>query len=142
MTGPTFRVLRGGDREQLPRLRLFRAVYPQLVIEMIGDRGAWQARMPEEEDGETVLTRWHLVDLLDRLAELLGEPTQADAEIVRLYCSGTSIRAVADKTGYSARQVRNIVLRARVMRSRIRRSSPTTSPRTSAPGPPSGTRAT
>jgi hypothetical protein len=122
VTGPAFRVLSGRDREQLPRLRLFRAAHPRLVIEMIGDRGAWQARMPEEEDGETVLTRWHLVDLLDRLAELLGEPTQADAEIVRLYHgSGMSIRAVADKTGYSARQIRNVVLRARVMRSRLRR---------------------
>jgi hypothetical protein len=46
---------------------------------MLGARGAWQARIPEP-DGETVATRWHLRDRLDRLAELLGEPSTDDTD--------------------------------------------------------------
>jgi hypothetical protein len=65
------------EQDQWPRLRRFRAAYPQLVVGTLGARGAWQARIPEP-DGETVATRWHLRDLLDRLAEILGEPIADD----------------------------------------------------------------
>ena len=65
------------EQEQVPRLRAFRAAHPQVVIGTLGERGAWQARIPEP-DGESVATRWHLRDLLDRLAELLGEPNSDD----------------------------------------------------------------
>jgi hypothetical protein len=67
------------EQEQLPRLRRFQASHPQVVIGTLGARGAWQARIPEP-DGETVATRWHLRDLLDRLAELLGEPGADDTD--------------------------------------------------------------
>jgi hypothetical protein len=69
----THRSLVWGEPDQVPRLRAFRAAYPQLVIGILGYGGAWQARIPEE-DGETVFTRYLLKDLLDRLATLLGEP--------------------------------------------------------------------
>ena len=62
-----------GEPDQVPRLKAFRARYPQVVIGTLGYGGAWQARIPEEH-GETVITRYLLEDLLDRLAELLGEP--------------------------------------------------------------------
>jgi hypothetical protein len=67
------------EQDQVPRLRAFRAAYPQVVIGTLGPRGAWQARIPKR-DGETVATRWHLRDLLDRLAELLGEPNTDDTD--------------------------------------------------------------
>ena len=61
------------EPDQVPRLRAFREQYPHVVIGTLGPAGAWQARIPEE-NGETVLTRYLLKDLLDRLGELLGEP--------------------------------------------------------------------
>jgi hypothetical protein len=70
---PALSVVAGGEPDQMPRLRAFRQQYPELVIGTLGFGGAWQARIPER-DGETVLTRYLLKDLLDRLAELLGEP--------------------------------------------------------------------
>lgn len=34
--------------------------------------GTWQGRIPEES-GETVITRYRVAELLDKLAELTGE---------------------------------------------------------------------
>jgi hypothetical protein len=58
-----------GEPDQVPRLRAFRERYPQAVIGTLGPASAWQARIPEE-NGETVVTRYLLSDLLDRLEEI------------------------------------------------------------------------
>jgi len=62
-----------GEPDQVPRLQAFRGAYPDIVIGTLGVDGPWQARVPEE-NGERVLTRYLLRDLLDRVADLLGEP--------------------------------------------------------------------
>jgi hypothetical protein len=58
-------------------LQAFRVRYPQVIIGAISRR-AWQACIPEA-DGETVVTRRKLGDLLDRACELLGEARQPAA---------------------------------------------------------------
>jgi len=59
------------ELDQLLRLQAFRDQYPHVIIGAISRR-AWQACIPEPDDGETVITRRELGDLLDRLAEVLG----------------------------------------------------------------------
>jgi hypothetical protein len=58
--------------DQMLRLAAFRAAYPHVRVAPISRR-AWQALVPEPDDGETVITRRELRDLLDRLAEMLDE---------------------------------------------------------------------
>jgi hypothetical protein len=57
-----------GEPDQLFRLSRFRAAHPEVIIGDGGFRTA-QARIPEP-DGETVITRYTLRELLDRLDEL------------------------------------------------------------------------
>jgi hypothetical protein len=61
-----------GEPDQLLRLAQFRAAHPDVII---GDGGfsTVQARIPEP-DGETVITRYTLGELLDRLDELTTGP--------------------------------------------------------------------
>jgi|HubBroStandDraft_5_1064220.scaffolds.fasta_scaffold453476_2 hypothetical protein len=68
--------------DQLAQLRLhaFRERYPQVIIGAISRR-AWQACIPEPDDGETVVTRRTLGDLLDRACELLGDLDHTTAAI-------------------------------------------------------------
>jgi hypothetical protein len=61
-----------GEDDQLARLAAFRAAHPQVLIGDLGF-GTRQARIPEPA-GETVITRYTLRELLDRLGELFGEP--------------------------------------------------------------------
>jgi hypothetical protein len=67
--------IRGGRRlvldevDQVVRLARFRAAHPDVIIGD-GGFGTWQARIPEPS-GETVITRYLLVELLDKLDELL-----------------------------------------------------------------------
>jgi hypothetical protein len=56
---------------QLLRLHAFRERYPQVIIGAISRR-AWQAGIPEPDDGETVITRRELKDLLDRVEVVLA----------------------------------------------------------------------
>jgi len=60
-----------GEPSQLPRLARFRASHPEVII---GDGGfsTLQARIPEPA-GETVITRYTLRELLDRLEEVITE---------------------------------------------------------------------
>ena len=60
-----------GEEDQLARLAWFRAAHPEVVI---GDAGfrRWQARIPEV-NGESVITRYSLRELLDRLGVLLED---------------------------------------------------------------------
>lgn len=60
------------EPDQVPRLRQFRAAHPDVIIGD-GGFGTWQARIPEP-NGEIVITRYTLRELLDRLDALLSEP--------------------------------------------------------------------
>ena len=63
------------ELDQLVRLQAFREQHPEITIGAISRR-AWQACLPEPDDGQTVITRRTLGDLLDRACELLGEAGQ------------------------------------------------------------------
>lgn len=58
------------EPDQVLRLREFRAAYPGVIIGN-GGFGTFQARIPEE-NGETVVTRYSLRELLDKLDEVTG----------------------------------------------------------------------
>jgi hypothetical protein len=53
---------------QVPRLLAFRTAHPGVIIGA-GEFGTWQALIPEE-NGEIVVSRHRLCELLDRLDEL------------------------------------------------------------------------
>lgn len=57
------------DHDQVPRLMEFRRQYPAVLVEFRPP--TWQAVIPEPS-GETVITRYDLKALLDKLSELLG----------------------------------------------------------------------
>jgi hypothetical protein len=64
-------VLDGPD--ELARLRQFRVGHPDVLIGD-GGFGTWQALIPEPEvNGETVVTRYTLRELLDRLADIFPD---------------------------------------------------------------------
>ena len=73
MTGPVWPTLRlaVADEDQVMRLARFRAAHPEVTVEA-GDFGTWQGRIPEK-NGETVITRHLLGELLDKLDALTGE---------------------------------------------------------------------
>jgi len=56
------------EPDQVPRLSRFREEHPDVIIGD-GGFGTWQARVPEPA-GETVITRYTLRELLDKLSEL------------------------------------------------------------------------
>lgn len=58
------------EPDQVPRLVAFRTAHPDVFIGR-GEFGTWQALIPEA-NGETCITRYRLVELLDKLNELLG----------------------------------------------------------------------
>jgi hypothetical protein len=58
----------GGESDQVPRLLEFRRQHPDVRVEFGGP--FWQAIIPEPR-GETVITRYELKALLDKLDELL-----------------------------------------------------------------------
>jgi hypothetical protein len=64
------------DLGQLLRLQLFRQRHPDVIIGD-GGFGTIQARIPELS-GETVVTRYRLDELLDRLDDLTGEQDQPE----------------------------------------------------------------
>ena len=59
------------EPDQVLRLGRFREEHPDVIIGD-GGFGTWQARIPEP-DGETVITRYTLRELLDKLDELTDE---------------------------------------------------------------------
>lgn len=73
MTGPARSRGRvaAGDEDQLSRLASFRAAHPE-AVNGDGGFGTWQALIPEE-NGETVVTRHRLGELMDRLAEIFPD---------------------------------------------------------------------
>ena len=72
-SGMSWRALRLAREEpgQVTRLHAFRAAHPEVII---GDGGfeVWQARIPEP-DGERIISRYTLRELLDELAALTGD---------------------------------------------------------------------
>jgi hypothetical protein len=54
------------DEDEAPRLAAFRAAHPEVVIGDLGFGKVWQARI-SEENGETVITRYTLRELLGKL---------------------------------------------------------------------------
>jgi hypothetical protein len=58
------------EPDQVLRLQAFRAAHPEVIIGDFGF-GVWQARITEP-DGEHVISRYTLRELLDRLDELTG----------------------------------------------------------------------
>lgn len=61
-----------GEPDQAARLAAYRVAYPAVVIAP-GQFTTWEALIPEP-DGQTVIVRHTLRELLDRLGGLLGEP--------------------------------------------------------------------
>jgi hypothetical protein len=62
------------EPDQVPRLRRFRDEHPGVTVRP--GTGYWQAFIPEP-NGETVLTRYLLRELLDKLDEVLAGETGA-----------------------------------------------------------------
>lgn len=60
------------EEDQALRLAVFRAAYPFLAVSQ-GEFGTWHG-LVGEADGETIIVRHTLRELLDRLAAVLGEP--------------------------------------------------------------------
>ena len=58
------------EPDQVVRLVRFKAAYPHIIIGD-GGFGTMQARIPEPT-GETVITRYTLRELLDKLSEVTG----------------------------------------------------------------------
>jgi hypothetical protein len=56
---------------ELERLRQIRAAHPDVLVGG-GEFGTWQAIIPEK-NGETVITRYTLRELLDKLGEILED---------------------------------------------------------------------
>lgn len=70
MSRPALRRLRE-ESDQLLRLQAFRAAHPRVIIGD-GGFGMWQARIPES-NGEWVISRYTLRELLNKLDELIEE---------------------------------------------------------------------
>lgn len=64
-------VLVPDEPDQVLRLREFRTAYPDVIIGD-GGFGTLQARVPQE-NGETVVTRYTLRELLDKLEQVTGD---------------------------------------------------------------------
>ena len=60
-----------GEPGLMMRLARYRAEHPAVIIGE-GEFGTWQARIPEP-DGETIIVRHRLAEVLDKLDELIGE---------------------------------------------------------------------
>ena len=70
MNRPALR-LAATEPDQVPRLLAFRAAHPGVIIGP-GEFGTWQALIPED-NGETVVSRHRLCELLDKLDALTGQ---------------------------------------------------------------------
>jgi hypothetical protein len=68
---PALFLLEPGDQDQVPRLTRFRQDHPGIAIR--AGLGYWQAQLPEPS-GETVITRYRLEDLLNKLDTLTAPP--------------------------------------------------------------------
>jgi hypothetical protein len=69
--------------DQVLRLQAFRASHPEVIIGD-GGFGTIQARIPEP-NGETVITRYRLAELLDKLDELTGDDHLREDDVQQLH---------------------------------------------------------
>lgn len=55
--------------DQVPRLRQFKTAHPDVHIGTRGPKhnNVWQAQWTDDQDDEVIVTRLHLVDLIDVL---------------------------------------------------------------------------
>lgn len=67
------------DPGQAARLARFRRAHRHVAVGTLTADGPWQARIPRA-DGETVVTRYDLGDLLDELDVQLGEPGEGNSD--------------------------------------------------------------
>jgi hypothetical protein len=65
-TRPGLYLASTAEPDQVVRLHEFRQQHPHVTVGMISAK-AWQACVPESDDGKTVITRRELKDLLDSL---------------------------------------------------------------------------
>ena len=65
------RIVPGDEHDQVVRLARYRQAHPGVWIRDLGRGGIWQAVVPQP-DGELVITRIRLEDLLDTLDALPG----------------------------------------------------------------------
>jgi hypothetical protein len=65
------------ELDQIVRLARFKAAHPDVIVGD-GGFGTVQARIPKP-DGEIVITRYTLRELLDKLTELMAEDGEATA---------------------------------------------------------------
>ncbi len=68
--------LAADEPDQVPRLLAFRTAHPGVIIGP-GEFGTWQALIPQP-DGETVVSRHRLRELLDRLDALTAQHQDQD----------------------------------------------------------------
>ena len=81
------------EPDQVPRLDRFRAAHPDVRI-AAGETGWWQGRIPEP-DGEMVITRYTLCDLL-KLDQCCRQPgTRSREHQVRHVLAGSPSRHAA-----------------------------------------------
>jgi excisionase family DNA binding protein len=71
------------DTDQLGRLAAYRAAHPEVVIGS-AEFGTWEARIPEP-NGETVVVRYTLRELLDRLGDLAEPRLLTPGEVAALF---------------------------------------------------------
>jgi hypothetical protein len=73
MSGRALRLVRE-EPDQVLRLQASRVAHPEVIIGD-GGFGVWQARIPEPE-GERIISRYTLLELLDKLDELTPHERQ------------------------------------------------------------------
>jgi hypothetical protein len=73
MSGRALRLVRE-EPDQVLRLQAFRLAHPEVIIGD-GGFGVWQACIPEP-DGERIISRYTLHELLDKLDELTPRECQ------------------------------------------------------------------
>ena len=73
MSGRAMRLVRE-EPDQVPRLQASRVTHPEVIIGD-GGFGVWQAPIPEP-DGERIISRYTLRELLDKLDELTPHECQ------------------------------------------------------------------
>ncbi len=103
MTGPLRRLL-PDDGDLVVRLSRFRAAHPDVVV-AAGEFGTWQAWIPEE-NGETVITRHRLGELLDRLGTICPDLPARAAPVPRRRAPGGHARPAGRWPAAAARTPR------------------------------------
>jgi hypothetical protein len=95
MSGRALRLVRE-EPDQVLRLQAFRAAHAEVIIGD-GGFGVWQARIPET-NGERIISRYTLRELLDKLGEFTGSTAPTSSEDAT-QSPAAARRRVGDKEG-------------------------------------------